>query len=71
MTPLRIKILNPKALSLIKGMEDLDLIAVEKEPATKLQEYLKSMRKKSATAPSLKEITAVVEKVRSQRNAGK
>ncbi|HZV69054.1 MAG TPA: hypothetical protein VFG10_05895 [Saprospiraceae bacterium] len=71
MTPLRIKILNPKALSLIKGMEELNLIAVEKDPVSKFQEYLKSMRKKSATAPSLKEIGEIVEQVRSQRYAAK
>jgi len=67
MTPLRIKILNPKALNLIKDMEDLQLITVEKEPSSKVQEYLKKMRKRSAEAPSLKEIAALVEQVRAKR----
>ena len=67
MTPLRIKILNPKALNLIKDMEDLQLITVEKEPSSKVQEYLKNMRKRSAEAPSLKEIAALVEQVRAKR----
>jgi|WetSurMetagenome_2_1015567.scaffolds.fasta_scaffold325928_2 hypothetical protein len=67
MTPIRIKILNPKALNLIKDMEDLQLITVEKEPASKVEEYLKQMRKKSAKVPSMKEITELVEQVRTQR----
>ena len=67
MTPIRIKILNPKALNLIKDMEDLQLITVEKEPASKVEEYLRLMRKKSGKAPSLKEISVLVEQVRTER----
>lgn len=52
-------------------MEELDLISVEKDPVTKFEEYLKKMRKKSNSAPSVKEIGEVVEQVRSQRYARK
>jgi hypothetical protein len=67
MEALKIEILNPKALQLIKGMEDLKLNKVSEEPASKLKVYLKKMRRKSATAPSLDEITEIVEKVRAKR----
>ena len=68
---LKIEIINPKALQLIKGMQDLNLIKVSDEPASKLKTYLKKMRKNSRTSPSLDEITKIVEEVRSQRYAKK
>ena len=64
---LRVDILNPKALKLIKGMQDLNLIKVSEEPASKLKTYLKKMRRNSSTAPSVDEITKIVEKVRADR----
>lgn len=67
MEALKIEILNPKALQLIKGMQDLNLIRVTDEPASKLQAYLKKMRKNSAPAPSAEEIAAVVDEVRAER----
>ncbi len=63
MQALKIEILNPKALQLIKGMQDLKLIKVSDEPVSKLEAYLKNMRRNSSTAPSLKEITKIVEEV--------
>ena len=71
MEALKIEILNPKALKLIKGMQDLNLIKVSDAPATKLKAFLKKMRRNSSTAPSLEEITKIVEKVRSARYAKK
>lgn len=71
MEALRIEILNPKALQLIKGMQDLKLIKVSDEPASVLSTYLKKMRKKSASAPSLDEITKMVEGIRAKRYAQK
>ena len=71
MEALKIEILNPKALKLIKGMQDLNLIKVTEEPASKLKAYLKKMRRSSSTAPSLDEITKIVEKVRANRYAKK
>jgi len=41
MEALKIEILNPKALQLIKGMQDLKLIKVTDEPVSALKSYLK------------------------------
>lgn len=71
MEALKIEILNPKALQLIKGMQDLKLIRVSEEPASKLKAYLKKTRSKSASAPSLDDITKMVEAVRAKRYAKK
>jgi hypothetical protein len=71
MEALRIEILNPKALQLIKGMQDLKLIKVNDDPASTLKVYLKKMRRSSASAPSLNEITKIVEEVREKRYAKK
>lgn len=67
MEALKIEILNPKALQLIKGMQELKLIKVSDEPVSKLKVYLKKMRRKSASAPNLDEITKIVEEVRVKR----
>ena len=69
MKSLNIEILNPKALKLIKGMEDLNLIKVSEEPVSRLTSYLKKMRRNSETAPELDEITSIVEEVRASRYA--
>ncbi|MEO8769116.1 MAG: hypothetical protein ABI402_03495 [Ferruginibacter sp.] len=71
MQALKIEILNPKALKLIKGMQELNLIKVSEEPATRLSLYLKKMRRKSSSVPSLEDITKIVEKVRADRYAKK
>ena len=71
MEALKIEILNPKALILIKGMQDLNLIKVSDEPVTKLKSYLKKMRKKASLAPALDEITQIVKEVRAERYAKK
>lgn len=71
MEALRIEILNPKAMQLIKGMQDLKLIKINDEPASALKEYLKRMRRNAASAPSLEEITNIVEEVRAKRYAKK
>ncbi len=67
MEDLRIEILNPKALKLIKGMQDLNLIKISNEPNSALKVYLKKMRVHSTSAPSLDEITKIVEEVRAKR----
>ena len=67
MEALKIEILNPKALQLIKGMQDLKLIKVTDEPVSALKSYLKKMRANSSSAPSFEEITKIVEDVRSKR----
>lgn len=71
MEALKIEIINPKALKLIKGMQELNLIKVSEEPASKLKLYLKKMRCHSSTAPNLNEITKIVEEVRAKRYAKK
>ena len=64
---LRIEILNPKALQLIKGMQDLDLIRVSDEPTFTLKAYLKKMKAKADATPGFEEITKIVEDVRAER----
>jgi hypothetical protein len=71
MEALKIEILNPKALKLIKGMQDLELIKVTPTAQSSLQAYLKKMRKKAYETPSLDEITQIVEEVRAKRYAKK
>ena len=67
MEALKIEILNPKALQLIKGMQELKLIKVSEEPVSKLKEYLKKMRRNSAATQRLDEITKIVEEARAKR----
>jgi len=71
MEALKIEILNPKALQLIKGMQELKLIKVRNEPVSTLKAYLKKMRRNSSTTPSLDEITKIVDEVRTKRYAKK
>lgn len=71
MEALRIEILNQKAMKLIKGMQELNLIKVSEEPASKVKAYLKKMRRNAASAPGLDEITKIVEEVRAKRYAKK
>jgi len=71
MQALKIEILNPKALQIIKGMQDLKLIKVSDKPVSRVKIYLKKMRRYSATAPGLDEITKITEDVRAKRYAKK
>ena len=61
---LKIEILNPKALQLIKGMQDLQLIKVYEEPNSRLASYLKEMRRQAEDVPNEEEIGEIVEEVR-------
>lgn len=69
MEAITIEIINPKALQLIKGMQDLNLIKITVEPSSNIQAYLKKMRSNSGKSPDLEEITKIVEEVRSERYA--
>ncbi|WP_436416370.1 hypothetical protein [Petrimonas sp.] len=71
MEALKIEIVNPKALTLIKGMQELNLIKISEEPTSKLKSYLKKMRKNADTAPDVDEIAEIVEEVRAARYAKK
>ena len=71
MEALRIEILNPKALQLINGMQDLKLIKISESPVNKLTAYLKKTRRNAATAPDEEEIAKIVDEVRAKRHARK
>jgi hypothetical protein len=71
MEALKIEILNPKALQLINGMQELKLIKVSYDPISSLKVYLKKTRRNSSTAPSLEEITKIVDGIRAKRYAKK
>jgi len=71
MSTIRIEILNPNALKLIEGMQDLKLIKVSDEPESKLKAYLKKMRRNAVSAPTIDEITEIVEEVRAERHGKK
>ncbi len=71
MESIRIEILNSKAMEMINEMVGLKLIKVSEEPTSKIKSYLNKMRRKAASAPSLEEITEIVEEVRAKRYAKK
>jgi len=67
METFRIEILNPKALRLLRDLADLELISINKTEPASFSGFLKSLRKKSSSVPSLDEISNEVEKIRSSR----
>lgn len=69
MTTIRINILNPKAVQLLKDLADLDLISIQETSQTGFTALLKKLRSKAQNAPSFEEITKEVETVRSKRYA--
>jgi hypothetical protein len=71
MEAIKIEILNPKALQLIKDMQELKLIKITDEPVSALKTYLRKMRRNSASAPNFDEITKIVEEIRAKRYAKK
>ena len=71
MEAFKIEILNPKAMQLIMGMQALNLIKISEDKVSTLQAYLKKMRKNTASVPSLDEIAAIVDEVRTERYAKK
>ncbi len=65
---IRIEILNPKARSIANGLADLNLISIKKEKKqSELLDLLLNLRINTDSAPTLDEITADVESVRSKR----
>jgi len=68
MSTLRVDILNPKALKLLKGLAELNLITIHESPETDFADLLKRLRKEENT-PSLEEITKEVELARAERYA--
>jgi hypothetical protein len=69
MDTLRINIINPKAIQLLKDLADMDLISIQSNSENGFEDILKRLRAKSTSAPSLEEITKEVEAVRSARYA--
>lgn len=66
-TTIRIDILNPKAVKLLKNLAELELISIKQESQTGFADVLKKLRSNHKTAPSLEEITNEVMKVRAKR----
>lgn len=71
MPTIRIEILNPNALKLIEGMQDLKLIRVSDDPRYGLKAYLEKMRSNAVSSPGIDEITEIVEEVRAERHGKK
>ena len=69
MNTMRIDILNPKAVRLLKDLADLNLIAIQDNSKNGFATVLKKLRSKAKSAPSFEEITNEVELVRSKRYA--
>jgi hypothetical protein len=69
MQTIRIDIVNPKALNLLKELADMDLIRIKTDDSQlELEKILKKMRTRNKSVPTLDEITEVVETVRNSRN---
>ncbi len=66
MNTMRIDILNPKATRILKELADLNLISIQDTSKNGFAVVLKRLRGKAKSTPSLDEITAEVEKVRSK-----
>lgn len=67
MNTMRVDILNPKAVRLLKDLADLNLIAIQDTSNNGFSSTLKKLRSKAKSAPTLEEITNEVELVRSRR----
>ena len=67
METVRVEILNPKALQILKNLADLNLIAIDNKKSDRFSDVLQKLRSKSDSAPSLEEITREVELVRGKR----
>jgi hypothetical protein len=65
MEALSVQIINPKAMSLLMNLEDMNLIRIKAKPT--LSEMLAKIRRNESNVPSLEEITNEVELVRQKR----
>lgn len=64
---MRVDIINPKALRLLKDLADMNLIAIQDSSKNGFASVLKKLRSKAKTAPTYDEITKEVELVRQKR----
>jgi len=69
MNTMKIDILNPKAVKLLKDLADLNLIAIQDSSKNGFASVLKKLRSRAKSAPTFDEITSEVELVRSKRYA--
>lgn len=67
MDTLRINILNPKAIKLLKDLADMNIISIQDNSKNGFEDILKRLRAKKDVAPTLEEITQEVEAVRNKR----
>lgn len=67
MNTMRVDILNPKVLNLLKDLAELNLISIQDTSRNGLASVLKKMRAKTKSTPTLDEITNEVELVRRKR----
>jgi len=67
MNTMRIDIINPKALRLLKDLADMNLIAIQDNSKNGFASVLKKLRSNAKTAPTYDEITKEVELVRQKR----
>jgi len=68
METFRIDIIHPKAKKLLRDLADLNLIRIQQEKTKPdIDQILIRLRKKTAEAPSLEEVTTEVEAVRKAR----
>ena len=67
MNTMRVDIINPKALRLLKDLADMNLIVIKDSSKNGFASVLKKLRLKAKTAPTFDEITKEVELVRQKR----
>ena len=67
MNTMKVDIINPKALKLLKDLADMNLISIQDNSKNGFASVLKKLRLKAKTAPTLDEITKEVEMVRKKR----
>ena len=67
MNTMRVDIINPKALRLLKDLADMNLIAIQDSSKNGFASVLKKLRLKAKTVPTFDEITKEVELVRQKR----
>ncbi|MET7258179.1 hypothetical protein ACWKW6_27830 [Dyadobacter jiangsuensis] len=67
MDTLLINILDPKATKLLKDLEEMELISIQKPSEDGFVSVLKKLRSISDSTPTLEEITAEVESERKKR----
>lgn len=67
MNTMRVDIINPKALRLLRDLADMNLIVIKDNSKNGFASVLKKLRSKAKLAPTYAEITKEVELVRQKR----